>query len=265
MSDAVFVPDGDRFVPTGMARGPWDPNQMHGGAPAALLARAIEAAVVTDDSEDMAVVRVTLELLRAVPIAPVTVVTEVVRPGKRVQLVGASLVGDDGTTHARAVGLRIRRDRELDLAVHDEADPSPPPFTDHPIVFGFTDDVEHFAALWEWRATSDADFVRQAGPTAIWARLTTPIVAGEPTTALMRCAALADFGNGISSVLDFDQALFVNPDLTVYLHREPVGEWLCLDAVTWASPDGRGYAESAIWDRHGRVGRAVQGLYLAPR
>ena len=52
--------------------------------------------------------------------------------------------------------------------------------------------------------------------------------------------AAADFGNGVSRVLDFDRHLFVNTDLTVHLHREPVGEWVLLDARTVADPAGRG-------------------------
>src|SRR3954454_13183464 len=36
--------DDDRFVPTGLTRGPWDRRFQHAGPPAALLARAAERA-----------------------------------------------------------------------------------------------------------------------------------------------------------------------------------------------------------------------------
>ena len=56
----------------------------------------------------------------------------------------------------------------------------------------------------------------------------------------MRVMAAADFGNGLSGVLDYFKYIYINPDLTVYLHRQPVGEWVCLDAATeataWVSP-----------------------------
>ncbi|MCU1461519.1 MAG: hypothetical protein JWO37_1594 [Acidimicrobiales bacterium] len=261
MSDAVFEPDGDWFVPTGLARGPWDPNQMHGGGPAALLARAVERAVVIE-GEDVAVVRLTVELLRPVTLGPISVTTDVLRPGKRVQLVGARIVDRDGVEAARVTGLRVRR-ADLDIPVAGHQGPKPPtsPGADVDLEFDASD--EHFAKAWQWRAGVGG--FREPGPAALWARLVAPIVAGETTSGVMRCAALADFGNGISGILPMDEYLFINPDLTVYLHREPAGGWLCLDAVTWASPDGRGYAESAIWDERGRVGRSVQGLYLDRR
>ena len=44
MSDAVFHLDGDLAVPSALARGPWSLDALHGGAPAALLARALERA-----------------------------------------------------------------------------------------------------------------------------------------------------------------------------------------------------------------------------
>jgi hypothetical protein len=92
-ADAIFhsadLPaDGDGFVPTALARGPWDPNAQHGGAPSAILARAIER---HDPEPPMQVARLTIELLRPVPLGPLSVRTRTVRPGKRVQLVEAGL------------------------------------------------------------------------------------------------------------------------------------------------------------------------------
>src|SRR5687768_14940584 len=104
MSDALFEIDGDRYVPTGLARGPWSPDAQHGGPPAALLTRAVEA---VDAPVAMQVARATFELLRPVPLVALTVSTEVLRPGKKVQLVGASLRAGD-TEVMRATVLRIR-------------------------------------------------------------------------------------------------------------------------------------------------------------
>ncbi len=96
-----------------------------------------------------------------------------------------------------------------------------------------------------------------------WARLLVPVVPGEEPTPWQRAVGIADFGNGLSAVVPFDgTSLFINPDLTVHLWREPVGEWIGLDAVTRTSPTGIGLAESAVWDRSGRVGRSLQSLFL---
>jgi hypothetical protein len=90
------------------------------------------------------------------------------------------------------------------------------------------------------------------------------LIAGEQTTPLQRLAAAGDFGNGISAVLSWHDYLFINPDLTLYIEREPAGEWICLDAQTILSPGGIAAAESVIYDERGRVGRAVQALLVAP-
>ena len=103
------------------------------------------------------------------------------------------------------------------------------------------------------------------GPSTGWFRLRVPIVAGERCTALQRLAAAADFGNGISSAVPWEQFVFINPDLTLYIDREPSGEWICLDAQTIIPPEGIGSAESVLYDEQGRVGRATQALLVAPR
>jgi hypothetical protein len=92
-----------------------------------------------------------------------------------------------------------------------------------------------------------------------------PIVAGEEPSPLQRLAAAGDFGNGISAILHWDDYLFINPDLTLYVDRAPIGEWICLEARTTIVQGGVGTAESVLYDRRGRVGRAIQALLVAPR
>jgi hypothetical protein len=103
------------------------------------------------------------------------------------------------------------------------------------------------------------------GPCTAWFRLVSPIVPGEQPSALQRLAAAGDFGNGISATLSWDDYLFINPDLTLYIEREPDGEWICLDARTRIGAGGVGVAESVLYDERGRVGRATQSLLVAPR
>jgi hypothetical protein len=102
----------------------------------------------------------------------------------------------------------------------------------------------------------------QPGPARAWFRLRRPVVVGERPTGLQRAAAAADFCNGLSSVLPFDRWLYINPDLTLHLARRPEGEWIGLDALTVASDDGTAMAESTVYDRSGRLGRAAQSLIL---
>lgn len=256
MSEAIFIPDGDAFVPTEHALGPWDENALHGGAPGALMARAIER---VESDQPMFVARLTFEFLRPVPLAPLHVATRVVRPGRRVQLVEATTTSD-GTEVARAVALRIRV-TELSLpteALSSVGAPAPP-----------EEGQDLSAAPWRgFGASMDVRLVAGKffeGPTTVWFRLRRPLVAGEDPTPLMRVVAAADFGNGISSAVSFFEYLFINPDLTVYLHRELEGEWVCLDAVTAAAPHGVGVAQSALYDRQGVLGRSLQALFIDQR
>src|SRR5262245_51219338 len=98
--------DDDRFAPSEYTRAPWDPGRQHAGPPAALLGRAIQQR--RGGREDMRVARITFEIQRPVPLRPATVSTQVLRAGRSVELVEASLVPDGGEEVMRATALRIR-------------------------------------------------------------------------------------------------------------------------------------------------------------
>ena len=53
-------------------------------------------------------------------------------------------------------------------------------------------------------------------------------------------------------------------DLTVYLVRPPVGEWVALEAATTVAA-GVGLARSVIHDQQGPVGRGLQALFVDRR
>ncbi|HET8863191.1 MAG TPA: acyl-CoA thioesterase domain-containing protein, partial [Solirubrobacterales bacterium] len=96
MPAAFYESDGvNSFVATELTRGPWDPQAQHAGPPSALLGREIERADGAG-ADGFQVARVTLEILRPVPIGPVRVEAEVVRPGRSVQMVEATLSGEGG-------------------------------------------------------------------------------------------------------------------------------------------------------------------------
>ena len=107
MTEAIFERRGDAVHATTLARGPWDPNAQHGGAPAALLAGELER---IDGDPALGIVRITYELLRPVPLGELYVSTEIIRPGRRVQLLEATLSAPDGIELVRA---RARASRAL--------------------------------------------------------------------------------------------------------------------------------------------------------
>ena len=255
MPAAFFERDGDRFRPTSSTRGPWDPDAQHAGPPAALLGRAIERC---EPRADMRLGRITCEILRPVPLEPLTVDASVVRPGRSVELLEASLAGPAGALmRARAWRLQAG-DQELHLD-QEERPPGPEggapsdfPGTGHD--FGYHDAMEY-------------SFVRGAfsepGPATVWMRTRVPLVQGEKPTPLQRVLVAADSGNGVSAALDWRTHHFINTELTVHLMRPLAGEWVCLDSVTRV--DGLGLAETTLWDERGRIGRAAQTLLVRRR
>lgn len=103
----------------------------------------------------------------------------------------------------------------------------------------------------------------EPGPGTVWMRPRVELVAGEPISPLQRTMLAADGGNGISAPLDWSSHIFINTDLTVHLLRPAAGEWVCLDSVTHV--DGLGMTDTALWDEHGRIGRAAQTLLVRSR
>jgi hypothetical protein len=252
-------------VPTGHARGPWDPAQLHGGAPGALVAEAVQ-------EDGYLVARLTIDFLAPVPMAPLTMSARTVKPGRNVQLAEVELDAG-GRTVLRARATRLRRGRvELpdDASGADEASGADAaraagPDAARPYPFPGQDghaEGFHRTAM-DIRFAGDTDF--GLGPALTWFRLTRPLVDDESASPLARAVAAADFGNGVSRVVDFDRYLFVNTDLTVHLHREPEGEWVLLDARTRLEPHGVGLARSILSDEHGQLGLAAQSLFVAPR
>ena len=211
----------------------------------------------------MFVARFTVEFLRPVPLEPLSVDSRIIRPGRRVQLVEATLSAD-GRAVARATALRIRAHDGIDLPPEAAGPPEtlPPPET-----------VESVRLVpVEWENFGDALDTRplvggltEPGPSVAWIRLVVPVVEGEKPSQLQRALVAADCGNGISSAVDIHRYLFVNPDLTVYQHRSADGEWIGLDALTRLEEHGSGLAEAALFDQDGRFGRSLQSLYLDER
>lgn len=253
---SVFDAVDGRFVATALASGPWDPDAQIGGAPAALLARAFEQVPA---GEGLNLARLTYDFIRPAPIGAVSVRVLVAREGRRVQLLEGAMLAD-GVEVVRARALRVHR---ASAGASQETPTPPGPEAGRP---------GELPGLHRPRFATDANEVRfveggfGGGPGTAWFRLTCPLVGGEQPSSVQRLAAAADFGAGMSSALPRERYLFINVDLTVYVEREPVGEWICLASETRiASGRGIGVADSVLFDERGRVGRATQALLIAPR
>jgi hypothetical protein len=259
MADALFTVTDDPsvFHATPHTEGPWEPGMQHGGPVAALLARTVEQ-TPSSIAGPAQVTRLTIEILGPVPVGEVHARGAVVRPGRSVELVSAELVVD-GRAAAKAHAWRIRR-ASIEVPVAASA-PAALPDTTPPVTDPFL--RTGFLGTHEWR------FVRggfmTGGGSLVWARQRLPLVAGEQPSGLQRLMAVADCGNGLSGSVDFSRWWFINVDLTVHLHREPAGEWLCVEAASAYGPSGAGLAETELFDLNGRLGRGAQSLLVGPR
>lgn len=255
------MPLGDeRYAATVHTSGPWDPGSQHAGPPSALLARAVER--TPSPWPDAVITRIAVDLLGPVPVAELSVSTQVLRSGRSVELVQAEL-SCAGRVAARATAWRVRRS-ELELPDVPEmhaADVAPPDFPREETPLPPEWQGGYIRAM-EWRVAHGS--WEKPGPATTWARMRYPLVPGETPTGWQRILTLADSGNGVSNVLSMDW-FFINTDLTVHLAAEPAGEWICLDAATHVDPAGFGLASSRLFDRDRLVARGAQALYIGPR
>jgi hypothetical protein len=254
--DALYLPDGDGYVATPWTRGPWDRGTQHGGPPTALMLRALERSA--GERGDFQLARVTVDFLRAIPIARCTLAVAPLRAGRRAVGFTCALEAG-GQVCARASALFIRR-AEIpippELRVPDvPVDPRRLP--EQGFTF-FPDPVGYHTAM-ELRVGTGPN-VPGAGD--IWLRLRGQLVAGEPPSPVQRVAVAADAINGVGFALDFTRYTFVNADLTIYFHREPCDEWVRLQTTHTSQPCGRGLVDGALADVRGPIGRALEAQVL---
>ncbi|HYA69414.1 MAG TPA: thioesterase family protein [Acidimicrobiales bacterium] len=267
---AYYVRQDETFVSTVWTRGPWDPQAQHAGPPAALVAQAMDRL----DNEDgrWSIARFTMEILRPIPVAPLTVLVEVVRPGGRVRLC-RGVISANGLDVATAAAWYIRSpdpEGEVEaVGTPEERWPSASTLAHPPPTAVTVSPLEH--PLWEpsylgsleWRfVTGHFD---ELGPAVVWARMQHPLIHHETISPLARVLVLADSGNGISAVLPLATSLFINVELSVHLVALPAGEWVCLDAATRIGSANRGLAFADLWGENGWIGRSAQALLVGSR
>jgi Thioesterase-like superfamily len=257
VADSFYVPLGDGlWAATVHTTGPWDAGAQHGGPPSALLGRAMQRCQPRDD---MIIARFTCEILYPIPVGEISVQARVARPGRSVELVEAS-ASAGGREVARASAWRVRKTVGVSVT---SALPALAGLPDEQPGMSRSGWVDGYVSAIEWRWVSG--HFSAPGPATVWSRMRYPLVPDEEPSPLERVLIIADSGNGASGELDFAGWHFINPELTVHLHREAVGEWICLDARTAISAGGAGLATSVLSDTRGPVGVGAQSLLIAPR
>lgn len=263
MEESLYVQVAeDRYLPTRLSQGPWSADRQHGGPVAALLARVLESAA----PEGWLTAQLAVDFLSAVPLAEVAVSVETVKEGRRARCVSASL-SHNGRVYARARAWQVAPQparhgsgRSPESAAAASGCQAPPQLPEH-------SSYSRASFRFGYQQAVELRFVRgsfrEQGPATAWARLLVPLLPATPPSGAARTAALADFGSGISAVLDRSAWTYHNLDLSVHMHRCPAGEWICLDAVSLIGPDGTGLCRTTLHDTEGPFGTAAQSLFIA--
>jgi acyl-CoA thioesterase len=247
-----YMRDGAHFIPSGLARSPWDRNAIAGGPLSALLARGAEDASL---DHDFGISRFTVDIFGKAPHQPLTLRTEVLRDGRQTKL-HRILLCADGQAVAQAHVLRVRRLQTPHApAPHDY--PAPETCEERTWLVGAT-----MAGAIRTRPVRGS--VREPGRGVGWLALDGEIVAGETPSGFVKAALFADFGNGVGSATRAEEWSYANLDITLQFLRMPVGEWILIDAETHMEGNGHGVASSTFADRDGVYARGAQTIFVAP-
>jgi hypothetical protein len=262
LPEAYYLPGADgSFEPTVATESPWASDAQHGGPPTALLAHVLATRL---PAAGMRIARITNEFLGSIPRVPLTVTTSVLRDGRRIRLVEASLLAG-GKPVALARAWQIATSPEGGIPAEGLTAAPPPEFPDVPQEQRYFSGFRHWgygeSIEWRWvRGSYDS-----AGEAVVWARPRIPLVAGLEMAPLERILVVADSANGVSSALSPRQWLFIPPTITVTLHRHPAGDWVWLAAASTLAPDGLGSTLGTLGDSGGPVGSVAQPLLVAPQ
>jgi len=258
VAKSFFTTENERwFKPTDHTRGPWHTDACHAGPPTGLLARAVEQLI-----PEKRLIRLTVDLLRPIPFAGFEVTASITRSGRSTAASTASLADQHGKVVATATGLHMVEQPPVAYPTHS-AKIAGPAEAENGI---FPIQTLHNKPAFNGEGVQikyPHGEHSGPGPTTVWMK-TVPLLETESPSAFQRICPLADCGNAFGRNAEPSEVSFVNPDLSIVLHRNPVGEWLGSQSVGFWEPNGQGLADALLFDEHGAVGRALQTMLLKP-
>jgi hypothetical protein len=251
------------FRSTEATQGPWSTELQHGGPPSALVVREFERLAPTEGGH---IARVAVDFLGPVPVGPLTIRSQVLKSGRRAQLLSAEVSANDRSV-LMIRGWWRRQVPGLVPEVPDPASAEPFPDPDTLTAQQPEDELTRFLDR-GWVAAMEFRYVRgnlaTPGPSKVWVRPRLPLLAAEPTSPTQTATLIADGSSGVSSALDFRTHLFSNLDLNLSFLRVPEGPWVSVDATSSIDAAGGGTAVTRLGDRRGVFGYCVQTLYVEP-
>lgn len=243
MTHAYFLPTAGGLEPVPEARSPWAADMLHGRLLAGLAARAVDE---TTDDPAVRVARLTVDMFRTPPMTPLQVTTQIIRDGRRVRVVEVSIHAGDVEV-ARASALMLRTGQHPDAAiwrapawtaVHPETLPAP--------------EGENAGGGWDIRLLTPGGFWT-AERKQLWARDSWQLVDGEAPSPVVRAALAADLPNPMANS-GTAGLQFINADLTLFLGRPPVSEWIGVEVVDHVGYDGIAVGTCTLYDTEGPIG-----------
>jgi len=245
-----LVAEKDTFLPNEIAQGGWGPTvggQVVGG----LLARTVELKRADDD---LVPARFTVDILRRVATAPIRVYADVVRVGRRMQAIDATMTQDDEIV-ARASTLYLRRS-EQPPGVPWTTSVSMPPLPEEPVqvdgskpmfITAYGRDTSNGDKAFEWQ---------HDGPRYAWIREIRALVDGEELTPFVRAAMAVDVTASLTGFSTVGLG-FINADYTLALCRLPEGPYIGLASLTHYSAAGIATGTASLFDTSGPIGTGV--------
>jgi hypothetical protein len=254
---AYFERTGRRsFLATEHVSGAWLRDTQHIGPALGLLAHAVEADRDARRSDSLVLARLSYDILGTVPVDVVDVDVDVVRPGRTIELVQATLShAGRSAVVLRAWLMECRETARLAATSHGRIQPP--------------DEMEAWdpTSVWPGGFIASAEVRRrqlEPGRAAYWVRTPVPLLRDEEVSRLARVAGLLDIANGMTVRVDPSRVAFPNIDLTAHLFQQPAGEWIGFDTTVSMGAGGVGLTSSVLHDERGPIGTSAQILTVRP-
>jgi acyl-Coa thioesterase superfamily protein/acyl-CoA thioesterase superfamily protein len=256
---AIFKPEGLLFRATEQAGGPWSPDMLQGSATTALMTREVERLA---NASGFAVRRLTFDLWRPAGLRAFSLATDMLRDGRKAKTLQVRLM-DGETEIGRCTALLTAQGSESPVDPFSKtasSDASPESGTPPP---GFAQRWSKYFQNVSVRLIEGA--LEKPGPAAAWMRLDVPMVEGEANTPLLQAVQAADFSSGVAQIVDMRQWTFINPEISLYFFRQPVGEWILIRSRTRVGAAGAGLTTATLSDRQGPFAEVMQAMTFERR
>lgn len=244
------------FQPTEHVGGGWNPKEQHIAPAMGLLAHLVEKDRDQRRSDGLVLARVSYDILGVLPLEPVDVEIRVIRPGKTIELVEATL--SHGGRPALVLRAWLLQNTQTDSLAGSPIELLP--------------DVAEMepwnpADVWQGGFVKTVFVRRQllgVGRALCWVHTPVVLLEDEPTSDAVRMLSLIDLANGLAPRVSSDVATFLNVDLSASIFRQPIGNMVGLDTTVSFGPNGVGLTETVIYDQLGAVGTSSQTLTVRP-